>query len=961
MWLGTQYGLCRYDGNNIRTYFHRRNDPASLGGNFIWSTYSAKDGVIWVSNDGFLSKYQYPTDDFKNYPVPFNAAIDKIEEDESGTLWLTSTSGLMSFNQQSEEFIHFHNHSDTTIKKACTDRLHDFYLDKSEGLIYLAGSSGLKIYDYRNKKIVPLPHFLLQSKPVNEFISAITKDKSGKIWLGCGFVHTIIACWNPESNSIKYYDDLTDQRRGWSENRTLSMFTDRDGHVWIGGFTSSLSMYLPAKDAFHHYQNDPLLKSSIAGTSIISLYQDRSGLIWAGSEGYGVDRFQPGKNIFTTFQPESAIQPSLLHDWSRAAMEDSHGQLWFGTSKGISVLDTSTLTYTNYFNDKNNPTLISFNTIRSFAEDHLGHIWIGTGNGLNQFDPLTNEFTKYNSLDSLKSGFIWTLLVDYAGQLYVGGPGGLQLYQPQTGLFKDVNESFITRPLLRQNVRNLFEDSKQGIWIGFYDGGLLYYHPQQKISKRYLHDEKNQNSLCNNFVTSVIEDSKGIIWISTRDGLNSLDTKTDSFRLYTTDDGLPSNKTSALRIDHADRLWIATGKGLSVLDANRQFFRNFDLSDGLPTIEFNDQVAATTRDGKLIYPTYRGFILFNPDEVQQKQLPVPPIYISGIKVFNKHFPLSTNPEEIQVVNFRPNENFFNIELTGLNFDNPDKLMYAYKLEPFNSEWVYSKDRNVTYTNLSGGDYTFHYKATTDPSNWDVPQKKIRIHVGTLYYKTAWFAILIILLMAAIIYGAYSYRLRQTRNVHRLHLQATRLEKDKTEIQYQNLINQFNPHFLFNSLTSLNSLIYANKELASDFLEQLSAVYRYLLTNKETQLVTLRSEIDFVNHYISLLKTRFESRLQVNIQIPDHLLEKKIVPVTFQILIENAQKHNIIDESNPLVITITADDQYLHVSNNLQRKTYVETSNRKGLESLQSLYKYLSGLPFIVEETEGEFIIRVPLI
>lgn len=158
--------------------------------------------------------------------------------------------------------------------------------------------------------------------------------------------------WDPATNSIKYYDDFTDKSRGWSENRTLSIYSDKVGNLWVGGFTSSLSLYLPEKDIFHHYQNDALLKSSISGTSIISIYQDRAGMIWTGSEGYGVDRFHPSNTLFTSFQPQASVTPSLLHDWGRAAMEDSRGNLWFGTSKGISVYNPVTAVYKNYFNDE---------------------------------------------------------------------------------------------------------------------------------------------------------------------------------------------------------------------------------------------------------------------------------------------------------------------------------------------------------------------------------------------------------------------------------------------------------------------------------------------------------------------------------------------------------------------------------------------------------------------------------
>jgi LytS/YehU family sensor histidine kinase len=225
----------------------------------------------------------------------------------------------------------------------------------------------------------------------------------------------------------------------------------------------------------------------------------------------------------------------------------------------------------------------------------------------------------------------------------------------------------------------------------------------------------------------------------------------------------------------------------------------------------------------------------------------------------------------------------------------------------------------------------------------------------------WVRTLAILLISASGYLFYRYRLHETKKVHGLELTASNLEKDKTEIQYQNLMNQFNPHFLFNSLTSLNSLIYDNQELASEFLEHLSKVYRYLLTNKENKLVSIDSEIDFVESYISLLKIRFEKGIEVDINInPVHRF-KKIVPVTFQILIENAIKHNIIDAGSPLKISFTSANNYITVSNNIQRKAFVDTSNKKGLMSLRTMYKFLSPNPLIIEEEDDTFFIRIPVI
>ncbi|QJW90191.1 histidine kinase [Spirosoma taeanense] len=193
------------------------------------------------------------------------------------------------------------------------------------------------------------------------------------------------------------------------------------------------------------------------------------------------------------------------------------------------------------------------------------------------------------------------------------------------------------------------------------------------------------------------------------------------------------------------------------------------------------------------------------------------------------------------------------------------------------------------------------------------------------------------------------------------LRAARLEKEKSQVQYDNLKNQLNPHFLFNSLSSLDSLIDENPVLARQFLRQLSKVFRYVLQNKDKELVSLETELAFVDNYVSLLKTRFDGTLNVSFQIAEDALDKSIVPVTLQVLIENAIKHNVINEAHPLEICAATDDAYLNVENRVQRKRQVETSNQQGLTNLRLLYSYLSQQPVEVLDDGDRFRVRVPLL
>jgi two-component system, LytTR family, sensor kinase len=239
--------------------------------------------------------------------------------------------------------------------------------------------------------------------------------------------------------------------------------------------------------------------------------------------------------------------------------------------------------------------------------------------------------------------------------------------------------------------------------------------------------------------------------------------------------------------------------------------------------------------------------------------------------------------------------------------------------------------------------------------WGEP--RLPIQLDSLFIAATW--AIYILMPSGVNLGFFTvYFINRWKDSIRL---TERLEKEKAQVQFDNLKNQLNPHFLFNALTSLNSLIFENQQLASQFVQQLSRVYRYVLQNKDKNCVPLTTELEFISNYVKLLETRFEGALKVRFDISNDSLEKSIVPVSLQILIENAVKHNIVDNDKPLDIVISTIGNYLVVSNNLQVKKRVETSNKQGLDNLRSLYRFLIEKPVIVEQTDDRFFVKIPLI
>lgn len=193
------------------------------------------------------------------------------------------------------------------------------------------------------------------------------------------------------------------------------------------------------------------------------------------------------------------------------------------------------------------------------------------------------------------------------------------------------------------------------------------------------------------------------------------------------------------------------------------------------------------------------------------------------------------------------------------------------------------------------------------------------------------------------------------------LEAEQLKKAQLQTQFDSLKEQVSPHFLFNSLNSLSSLIATDPARAEEFVEEMSRVYRYLLRSNEEQLTTLQKEISFIESYNLLLTTRFGAGFKPEINIPASMMECMLPPMTLQLLIENAVKHNIVDPDTPLTVRIYVQDGRLFVSNNLQKKNKLVISNKVGLNNIISKYRLLNCPEVEIKETTDSFTVALPLI
>lgn len=952
LWLGTQNGLNRFNGYEVKIFQHRDNDSFSLPDHNVPYLFCDSSGELWVSQLKGLHKFEYSTGRFLMVPRSDSIVTAKMVQTGPQTIFLSTSRGMMEHDLKSGNFSYLSDYVSGDDKDLLSVYVNDFCLNhKSE--ILIACDSGLVIYDTKSKTVRK------QKVPyIAEAITKIAADKSGNYWMVTYDTEGVLLLRTDTAfKKHEVYRSFNRKKTNHGDNQIIAVFTDKSGRVWFTSIRQGIALYDPQSNDFIFHNHDPLQSGSVGTNFLTILYEDRNGFIWAGTEGNGAEYFHPEKNLFHAIQP-SMQTPTLPDKWCRTACEDDDGNLWMGTVAGVAKYNVKTHRYSIIQNAPGRPRLLHINSTRSLlcvGDD----VWIGTIIGLNRYNRKTGKMEFLDAEDSIPHSFYWSIVKDHNNDIWFGCNDGLLRYNRKKGKPEPLTRDKLFGAYASMGVRSIFEDSKHRLWIGLTSRGLLVVNPERTRVRFIDYTEKNKRGLKDGTVTSIAEDSTGVIWISTLSGFASYNIRLNSFKHYPGKDSSVTQITSSLMCDAKNRLWIAASSGIYMLDPSRSLYKSFGIDDGLPTIDFSGQIAYKAKNGSFMYPSLKGFVVFNPEEYVETKDHIN-VYLSSFKIFGNEINLHSDIEQVEKINLKHDENFFALQMTAINYDNPNQNWYAHKLEPFDKDWIYSQERNVNYTNVPGGNYTFYYKTTTDPNNWNAPAKSIRISIDTVFYRTWWFGAFAVLLIAMGFYAVYKYRIHHNQKWLRLENKANSLEKEKALAMYESLKQQLNPHFLFNSLTSLSSLISSNPANAKKFLDSLSKIYRYILKSRDHETVPLADEIKLAEIYMQLQQTRFREGLQFNVNIPEEYLHQKIAPVTLQNLIENAMKHNIIDADSPLVISIYIDNGWLAVKNNLQKKTFVETSNKQGLKQMRSLYSYLTGKDIAISEDNQYFTIKIPL-
>ncbi|OQP60553.1 hypothetical protein A3860_33265 [Niastella vici] len=751
LWFGTQWGLDRYDGYSFKIYSKIPGDSTSLYDNFVLSLAELPDGKMWVFNRGGGCIYDPKTEKFdadlnkylQTLGLPAGD-VKTIVKGNNGRYWFLYD--VLDLYQYS-----------ATERKAEPFRRPGFKPNEGEkitsvketadGKLWLVYQNGLlQQYDIASKKVIFSTDAFQKLHKEND-VHSLFVDNEGDLWL-YSFRYGVVY-YDPHDNSIKQFNENSLPTR-LSSNLVSQIVQDNNGLIWVSTDHGGVTL-IDKKNNFStsYLLNNPKDPNSISQNSINASYKDDDGIIWLGTYKQGVNYFNSNIVTFPRYHHQEANAKSIQYDDVNRFVEDKWGNLWIGTNGGgLIYFDRRNNTFKQYQHDPGNKNSLSNNVIVSLCIDHAGVLWIGTYfGGLNSFDGKT--FTRYrhndNDSSSLSNDNVWELYEDRDQQLWIGTLGsGLDKLDRKTNRFEHFTFNDAGRsPFPLTYISALLQDRKGNLWIGTASGIVVL--EKNKTAPVFYYHTNDKKSLSNNNIFCFLEDSKGRMWVATREGIDLFNEQTKNFQVFTTSDGLPHNIILDILEDDHGTFWLSTPNGLyNAIPRQKESGPAFsiiayDEMNNLQNREFNESAALKTKAGELIFGGPSGFNIINPGDIRK------PVYhrkivFTGLQILNNDVApgelmngrvlLQQSVTQSQTIDLKYKENVFSIEFASLGFAYGPREKYAYMMEGFNSDWLYTDGdhRRVTYTNLDPGHYNFKVKVLNGDGTWsDVKNLQINIH------------------------------------------------------------------------------------------------------------------------------------------------------------------------------------------------------------------------------------------
>lgn len=760
MWFGTDDGLNRFDGHTFKIYRHSSLQANSLPNDRLVSLFESSDGKIWVCTAGATSYYDYTTDTFhpfrlsdgQNEPESFFG----VTEDKDHRLWFVRNNRIVRYNPADKSARvypsekHFYptivtltregeplfadRHSLYTYKEeadnfAGTDILTEQQISKQIniqticqvpelGVLVGTDQAGLLLYKYQDQSVATIIPDVQ--------VRAITPFNNSTYWIASEsgiFIYNVLT-----RKVINLRKSLTNEYT-IADNAIYSLTKDREGGMWAGSFFGGIS-YLPKEyTRFNHFIGGKT-HPQLPGNAIREIVPDQYGNLWLGTEDNGINCYNPATGQITNYSlnnPQHPLSATNIH-----GLFADGNKLWVGTyNKGIDVLDIPSGKIVKHYSRENTGNTLNNNFVLCFYKTRDNEFLVGTGSGVMIFNEHTETFAPWNDIYAL--------------------------------------------------VRQIYQDSNGDIWAATASGVFHYIREEKKV-EHYTTDLNKSQSIGSNNTTSVFEDSKKRIWVTTVNGLSLFNKETRSFNRITTENGLPSNIIYRIVEDKENSFWLSTANGLVKFNPDTYVMRTFTYTDGLHESQFNYCSSYQSPDGMIYMGTINGMLSFNPSLFKEDTFS-PPVYITAINVpdneENRHNLITPSIVSTETLKLPYDASTFTLSYVALSYTSPDAIRYAYKLEGVDKDWIYmNQNKDVTFANLSPGDYIFKVRSTNSSGIWQNNEQSLHIIITPPFWATGWAFFLYAVIICILIVLFYNYKKAKLEEKHRINRDLFESRKEK---------------------------------------------------------------------------------------------------------------------------------------------------------------------------------------
>jgi ligand-binding sensor domain-containing protein len=892
------------------------------------------DGILWLGSNRGLIRYN----GVQTQLFPTESSVTALFSSAKQGLWLGCANGQISIFNKNK--INLWQRKEALPKVKITG-----FAEDSLGNFWFS-TYGEGAYCFDGKRVY---NFNTEDKIAGNKVYSIINDKENNILLAtdngisfCRFLNGNKTVKNMSNRTelpdliVKSFTKLplNDVFAGFFNGNFGNLTT----HSWskINGIINSLVQFeqngfvvgtedngLFFVDLFHE-RTDKAPPS--VGRSIQAVFKDIEGNIWVISDRNKLFsancRFIPYK---TGLQNMQAITKGTAPDGLK-----KNTDMLIGTKEGAFNFDVKT-GQTQRFLPNNINVISLFN--------HYGVPFIGTyGAGLFlKNNSETVHFTEENGLTNLnvysittKDDTLWVATIVGIFRL-LSTPNGWEIINYST--LEGLSTNFIYK---------IFEDNIHRIWLGTDGKGATLFDG----NKGFKHFNKTKDGVALGSIVGIEESPKGTIWLANTEGAIFSGNESMGFTALPRSKNFGHQTLTGMSVDTRGNIIVLTNNGIELIHPTLKNRTRFGSEMGLTSFDsglnpfcfedINNFWCVTSTD--LIRMTYVN--------AYQKMRPSP--ILRGVKI------LMQNIDYELVNDFSYNQNYLTFDIEGVWLTNPQAVRCRYKLVGLDPDWQTTKENMVTYPNLPAGHYVFALQASLSDDFTGADEVYYTFDIAKPIWQQWWF----LLLMAGI--SGYLFYLFVKRREAILNKEAA-LQQDKIVSQLELLKSQISPHFLFNSFNTLIATIENDPKSAVEFTEHLSDFYRNILHTRQKDVISIKEEQELLTSYIFLLQKRHGETLTIKMNLIN-CLNKKIVPLSLQILVENAVKHNVVSKTRPLSILISeTENGYIEIKNNVQKKLNIEVGTGFGLSSLMSRYQLLTGKKVEIIETNDVFLVRIPMI